>query len=384
MAWAVSHADESDAALLLAGELGELWYQQGHGLEIRQWLHRALLQIEGPADPRARLIALAAAVGIAGFEGDYATAKRYCDELERTSRTIEDRFYLATALNEQGKLAQYHRGDNREAGNFFREAHEIFAGLPGCDRETNSIGLSLGLLASSLGHYTEAITYFRNTIEYARLASDAETLGYAQACLASTLADACKFEEADEVYREALPASERRGLRTLCVNLTVLSSRMALDRGMTDAGLAGYEAALKLSMETQDRHREHLSRIGISRACAEKGDAVRAREELSVCWSNFPSDQDDQLRVDLLFAGSVLAHCEGRHQVSATALGTAMAVRETIAWVIPPAEMKRWEDLAVRLRKALTPASVEAFVQAGRNLPDKAVASLLFEVPPGS
>jgi non-specific serine/threonine protein kinase len=38
LGWAITHIEETDAALILTGELGVLWYQLGFGIEIRQWL----------------------------------------------------------------------------------------------------------------------------------------------------------------------------------------------------------------------------------------------------------------------------------------------------------------------------------------------------------
>jgi predicted ATPase len=368
LSWAMANPDRTDAALRLSGELGVLWYQRGFGIEIRQWVHRALLRIERPKDPQARHLALFSAVAIAGFEGDYPTAKRYCDELEASARAHADDFFLATALNEQGKLAQHHQVEIQLARRYFQESLDLFRRLPNCDREANFVGLSLGHLDSSLGEYESAMALFRRSVESSRAAGDEETLAYGLVYLAVTLYDVCEYDEAAEVYRVARQSAQERGLRTLELNHWILSSRLEVDRGALEAGRAGYESALKLSILIADRHREQLARAGLARVLAEQGSVEEARQELKILWASPTLGEDDQLLVDILFSAAVLAFHESRIEVAANALGATQAARDTIAWVIPPAEKQRWDRLEVRLRAGLDDAIVGAAMQAGQGM----------------
>jgi tetratricopeptide (TPR) repeat protein len=325
------------------------------------------------------LLALFAAGAIAGFEGDHLTLKRSCDELEARARSLDDRFFLATALNEQGKFAQYHRSENAEAVAYFQESLALFHTLPNCERAVNSIRLSLGFLAIAMGDYDRALAYLRQAVSSSELLGDDETMGYGHAGVAMTLYDSGAFEEAASAYQTAIESAKRLGYRTLELNHWVLSSRLALDSGLIEAGRAGYETARKLATKIKDRHREQLARIGIARAYSELGDVDQARRELETCWAGPAVGEDDQLTVDILFSASVLAYSEGRYELSANALGAAQAVRETIAWVIPPAERGRWDGLYTRVIAEACAARVDAQMDAGRGLSLDTMRAAIFD-----
>lgn len=383
LGWAIGQGNDSQAALSITGQLGVLWYQQGFAIETRQWLHRALSASADRGPTPARLKALTAAIGVAGFEGDKAALSRLCSELETDARTLGDESFLATALQERGKLAQYHEGDMHAARRYFDEALALYRRQPSSKREANQVGLSLGLLATSMGDYDAAVGYLGPTLETARSTGDTETIGYAQSCLAITLYDAGRFEEAEDLYAEGIQTAEAQGWRTLELNHRMLSSRLVLDRGCIARAQKGYGRAIALAREIKDRHRERLSQMGLARALAEGGDWRAGAEQLMRCSTPFDLPPDDQMLVDMLLAIATVFFAAGQFKESGHALGATQSIRNGIPWAIPPAERGRWDLLRSRLEAQLGTEPVEACLNAGASVDWEAFRQRLIEgLPP--
>jgi predicted ATPase len=341
--WSLQDRSNLDLPIGIIGDLGKFWYQRGHGLEARQWIHRCLAGCpEGSCSSVLRMEALVGAIGLAGFEGDYATVRQYCGELADMATRHGNSWFLGIALHEDAKAAQFGRGDLELARTLYKKALDHYKKVPNSEREIYSISAGLGLLESALGNYEIGAANMLAALEAATTAGDKEWIAYSRLGLSSIYDDACWYEQADRVYEDVLSDSRRFGMKTLELNVLHPYSRMNLDRQMVEKGMAGYRQALELAAEINDRLRLAYARAGVARASAHLGDVVTATEFLSD-WDNLPGQSVQPLKVERLFAASLLLLAKGKHDEALEVLACAIQEREKIKWVVPPAERRRWK-----------------------------------------
>jgi len=342
LAWSLQDRSDLDLPMGIIGDLARFWYQRGHGLEARQWIHRCLASC--PPDgctPALRMEALLCAIGLAGFEGDYRTGQRFTRELIDYAERHNDAHYLGMALHEDAKVTQFGIGDFDLAYTQYLRALDQFRELPESATERYAVSSSLALLESARGNYDSAIEHIHGALNAAVQAGDYQYRAFGRLGLASILDDSMRREEAAEAYEESLREAREYGMRTLELNVLHPYSRMRLDLDLVDAGREGYRLAERLAGEMGDRLRLSFARSGLARAHAQAGDAETAANYLSE-WESMIGAPADTLMIERLYAASLLALARGKRAEALSILQCVKNRRAEIPWSIPPSERFRW------------------------------------------
>ena len=136
--------DNADAATQLASLLWRFWQMRGHLHEGRAWIDRILGMAGSGHDPAARKRLLEAAGGLAYWQADMTSARRYYDEALELSRSLGDPDDLANALYNDAFPNLADLSNLPKAKVLLDEAMEVFRA------RGNSVGTARVLWATGL------------------------------------------------------------------------------------------------------------------------------------------------------------------------------------------------------------------------------------------
>jgi predicted ATPase/DNA-binding CsgD family transcriptional regulator len=168
--WLLDQDDpaEQEAALRLAGALGDFWWRRGYHAEGRRWLEAAFTRSPDEADPSVRIRALLALGAILTIQGEVAQAQALLGEGLALAEQWEDQTSIAVALTSLGLRAIY-AGEVAAGTRLLKDALRRWESLgdPWGQGITRSY---LGLAAVAPGdvsaiesHYTAALHWFDTT-----------------------------------------------------------------------------------------------------------------------------------------------------------------------------------------------------------------------------
>ena len=154
LSWLVEHG-EAEQGLRLAYLLQELWFEERHTHEGRQWLAGllALPQAAAPTPLRAQALDLAGALAL--NDGDYATARSLKEEGLTIIQQLGDPARLGYALLHLGHVVGYAQGDYPAARALYQEGLQILRGA-GHEEGTAHALANLARVALEVGDYQTA------------------------------------------------------------------------------------------------------------------------------------------------------------------------------------------------------------------------------------
>jgi predicted ATPase/DNA-binding CsgD family transcriptional regulator len=119
--WSVDRG-EAELGLRLAAALWPFWFDNGHSIEGRGWLEKAIA-LGGP--PAARAKALNGAGYITTFQNDYGLAKAFLEESLALYRELEDEEGVASSLTHLGFFALLGQRDDVPVVDVLEEALKL-------------------------------------------------------------------------------------------------------------------------------------------------------------------------------------------------------------------------------------------------------------------
>ena len=320
--WADDDPDGSADELRLAAGLWRYWEINGHLVEGRQWLVRALARTDGEvSDLRAN--ALTGLASLASQQGDLAAA---------------------TAAHEEALAAQ------RQLGNPMGIAYA-------CSNLANT--------AVERGDYTRARDLYEEAVAISRGARDERGAAFAMLNLADVLARQGEPEEARRTYDEALAVF--RGADDLMGVALALGRRatVSLQQGATAEARALHSEALEIYRRFGDGR-------GVARTLMFLGDIVALEGDLGEA-ERLYRESIDQRRVlndrsGLATACDRLArvHAADDPERAARLIGFADGQREAIAASLPPADASERDQVLAALDERLGTAFAGLRVEGRR------------------
>jgi predicted ATPase/DNA-binding CsgD family transcriptional regulator/transcriptional regulator with XRE-family HTH domain len=168
--WLLDQDDpaEQEAALRLAGALGDFWWRRGYHAEGRRWLEAAFTRSPHEVDPAVRIRALLALGGILTIQGEVTQARAMLGEGLALAERREDQNSVAVALTSLGLRAIY-AGDMVEGTRLLHDAlrrWEALGDLWGEGLTRSYLGLAsvaMGDVPAIVSHYTAALHRFDTT-----------------------------------------------------------------------------------------------------------------------------------------------------------------------------------------------------------------------------
>ena len=166
LAWSQGPGGEVEWGLRLAGALVWLWRIRGHLTEGRDCLAGLLGRSEAGRPTEVRAKALHAAGWLAGDQGDYAAARRYCEESLAIRRKLGDKKGIARSLIWLGNVAG-DQGDYASARALLEEGRATAQEVG--DRHGLGVALNgLGELERLNGDYEAARTLYESSLDIFR------------------------------------------------------------------------------------------------------------------------------------------------------------------------------------------------------------------------
>jgi predicted ATPase/DNA-binding XRE family transcriptional regulator len=244
LAWAL--AAQPEAAVRLAGDLGQFWYLRGDLEEGLAWLSRVLAQ-PGP-DPRARARALYEAGNLALYQGDVAHAGLLVEAGLPLCRTTGDARNLAFLLTLAGNVA---RAEDDLPRAIARGEESVAA----FRRLRHPWGLSLALRFLGWSYHLQpdlarAEAVWQESLALAQDLGDRRSIAFAQDFLGDAAEARGDYEQARALYSASLQHFAELGSRLGLLN--ELSQLGGIEQALGDDEHAAghFEEALVLAKET--------------------------------------------------------------------------------------------------------------------------------------
>jgi predicted ATPase/Tfp pilus assembly protein PilF len=373
---ALTWASELDAerVLRLANALWPFWNLRGYS-EGYSWLERIVSTGAGSPALRAQAMSQMAAY-VRNWKSDYATARRWLEQVLPIARTLKDGPFLAWTLSDLGEVEEGEgdyaasRAHQEEALALLRE----WGDLDCCAQVLNA----LGTLSVKQGDYEAAQTYLEESLVLMRQIHGAAG-GHALALrdlgrLSSLRGDYARatalLEEALELYRRR---TFKLGIRSTLHSL----GRNAMVQGDYERAIQLLEEALAIARESGEAPGWAAALGDLAVVALRQGDEARAealgRESLQLSVSqNLTHDLLDGLE------GLGMVACARRPRRAARLFGAAEALRESLRAPRWPGDRADYSQHVGVLRARLNEADFEAAWAEGRALTlEQAVACAL-------
>ncbi|HVT46091.1 MAG TPA: protein kinase [Thermoanaerobaculia bacterium] len=287
ISWALRQR-HGDNALRIAGSLWRFWNIRGRLSEGRQLLDEVLAGV-GSGEARHRKKASYAAAVLADAQGDFDAAYRHFSETLRLSRSLDDPWGTANALNNLG-ITALRRGDLGAARTLQEESLGIWRSLG-----ENELAVALSL---------------QNLGNVARAAGD---LGAARS----------HYEEARRIFERA---EDRRGVAW---SLDLLAGVMS-SAGDTSAAREVLEQSLSVFIELQDHWAVGACLADLGDVYRQLGNLDEARSLLQESLQIFRELGDLKESARILDLLAITAADRGRPRETLMLAGAATAIRRTI------------------------------------------------------
>jgi predicted ATPase/class 3 adenylate cyclase len=207
--WSLTGDGGVEAALRLAGALGEFWTIGSHLREGRDWVMKALAR--GRNAPPLVLARAAIAGSSCAFHCDYELAGFLAEEALRYAREAKDRWAIALALFGVAFMAVGR--DEFEEARARAEEGMVLAQEEGDRWLVGRHLVPLGLIAWVRGDYAASRTLFQETLKISRELADEWHIAMTLSTLAFVTRGDGDNEEARALHLEGLPLGQRLGDR---------------------------------------------------------------------------------------------------------------------------------------------------------------------------
>ena len=272
--WAIEH-HEGELAQRMVGALQPFWFALGYWSEGRRWLEEALALDSGVTlNPAVQAKALCGAGSLARLQGDFARARRLCEQSLVLYRALADPSGVVMALVQLSRIS-YFQEDQTATKAFLAEAAALIDTLPDTVVKANAYtDMVLAMLGTGTNPRPPEATHYLDESERIQRALNNPTgLAFAvlhQANLAlfegdDTLAES-RFGEAERLATEL---ADYRLLSRIALSRTPLdlrisdfaSARRRLDDTLQHADSRGdYHVPSELVMLAAILHRQRLTR----------------------------------------------------------------------------------------------------------------------------
>lgn len=285
LTWFIEQTAQADSGLRLAGALGWYWTIRGTLSESRDWLTKAL-QMGGEAPPALRAnvlsragslawyqgdltvarslfeesIALCKEVGVsqrgdlslalaglgmvASWQADHDTAQAAGDEAVAIASQVEDKWFLALALNPVAEACMIRR-DYALARSRFEESLALFCEV-GDKWGIGTPLMNLGYLDSLLGNYDGACARLEESIAMHSQIGERWMRSVSLTILAQVVQQQGDLRQAAALYHESLDLFQKMGLESNIADVLRNLAQMALAQGHDQMAARLYEESLAL------------------------------------------------------------------------------------------------------------------------------------------
>ena len=278
MRWTLD-AGEAVTSLVLATAYSILCVYRGPFSEGRSWLASAL-QADVEHAPAERARALLAAASLAERQRDLEPAREFAEAGLNLARSIDDTNSVLRALLGLGVIVAV-EGDYGEAESTLRDAL-AFASSVGDERMVREALAMLGWVALARQDYTQARAVIGQGLELSRRAGDARGIFYGTGNLGHVAAREGRFDEALQLFREALLIGRQQDLQSEADALQEVAAVAAAQRRYEEAAvLIGAAEGLREGIEAEQEEVARALReetLSILRRNLEEDDFVAAWE----------------------------------------------------------------------------------------------------------
>lgn len=363
-----SVALDADAAVRLAGALGDYWLARGRLSEGRRSLARALsLAGSGDAAARAeRARALQAAGSLAIIQGDYATAQARVRETVAIWRALDRKRDLAQALILLSGASGLN-GDGPAAAHAHAEGHQLAVALADPDALA-MVHLTNARDARNSGDYALADQLMRTCVFHWRKQGDAMALltVLLEAIPATLATDGARAARAQA--NEALALARRlHNDPALAIVLNNLGECARFEDQVERAAV--YYARSQQVLESIGNLND-VPRLVHNQACiaTHRGQFAQARAMFGDSLRQFEALRIERGVAECAAGLARLAAAEGQPLQAATLWGAAEASRERNGWGVWPADAAEDARSLAIARAECDAAEFDRAWQAGRAL----------------
>ena len=221
--------ETAEHLLRMAGALSRFWEVRGHLSEGRQWLERAMEQVESaPLADRAR--ALCGAGVLARHQGDYDAALRLLEGALGGYRQLGDNHGAAVAL------------------------------------------LHMGAVARRLGDFTRAAALLDESLSLRRQLGDRREIAQSLTALRVLARDQEWYKQAEQLFEESLPTFEDLGAKQGQAIAPTNLGAVAMRQSQMPRAQERFERALALCSASHDRQGIALSLLDLAAVVAWQGE----------------------------------------------------------------------------------------------------------------
>ncbi len=271
--WAGESSSRADLGLRLAASLCRFWDVRGYWAEGLERLSRALGRtLDWKTADRAK--ALNAAGHLACRQGDYLSARKFCEESLVLQRALDDRWGIAAVLNNLGNVAHC-QVDYPASLSLHNESLAIRRDLG--DREGIAGSLNnLGLVARDQGDYMSARTLLEESLKIKTELGHRRAIALSLGHLGTVLYCQNDYEAARALCEESLAIrrelGDREGIATALTDLGLAAFRL----GEIPSAQELLQESLALKREVGDRRGIAATLEGLAEVMAALGDALKA------------------------------------------------------------------------------------------------------------
>lgn len=186
---------------------------------------------------------------LAEWQGNYQNAMTWLDKAEAELEQSGDPARVRTArpyLGANRVNVFLGCGDYRNALHLTREAFADAESSGNPDQYVES-QLNIGVCLTALGDYVAALDWLQRARQVARLLGDAPRETTAVSCLAETLCETGRFEEAKSAAREAVTAALAGNTSRCCIQAHRALGTVYLRTGLADEALYHLEQAAQVA-----------------------------------------------------------------------------------------------------------------------------------------
>ncbi|MFB6286310.1 MAG: tetratricopeptide repeat protein [Candidatus Bipolaricaulia bacterium] len=362
LAWALE-TDRAEEALRLVTALGRFWGLRAYLSEGRQWLDRALQQLQ-QAEPATQAKALHQAGELAWRQGDYATAETYQQRSLARYRELGDDVGASQSLVGLGRTAQ-------ELGHLDR-ARELFEEGLSIERErgdqwgmARALG-NLGEVTLEQGDPEAARDSLGQSLEMLREAGDRSgecnvlnKLGYVASVQGDVDGARSYLNESLAIARQV---DDQRGIAMALGNL----GNLALEQAEWDRARASLSEIAEIFREMNDRRNLYVALNKLGQVELARDDVAEARrhfdEALAIC-----RRIDDQLGIAEVLCGlAETVRRDGHDRNAARLQGAIMALLEQVGASLQAHERRLFEGTQSSLMSELGGAAYQDEAGQGR------------------
>jgi predicted ATPase len=360
MNWMMEH-EEGEEALRLAGSLRRFWLIRGYLTEGQMLLTATLAMPSASKRTKARAHALFAAGAIASIQGHFRVAESLSEESVAIARELQDKVYMADALNAFGQSA-YDLHNLAKSSSLFEESLNIARQLG----DYRNMGFSLrglGSIALIRGDVAEALSNFEEYLLIARKSSDKRAERLALEAL-STVA----IYRADYMTAQSLLAGALKLSRELDDKMSIALSLAGLGK------VAWYQGDIATADSLSKESLVILRELGVDwavpsvvetlgRVAYGKGESEQAESLYSESLELRSGDRESA--TDSLERLAELALAQGKAERASRLLGAVEALRKAVGYHPAPIDLAEHENITKTAREKLGQAAYESLRSKG-------------------